>query len=133
MVVRSKKELIYDSRGNKSAIIALKITDWVRSAKFDRFTATVEDMVVRDVVNPESGSPQKTYEIISRKEVVKTNEDVNNLFNYIGIPIEIGDNFNEKIDYLIAQGLLIDTQTEPIYSSVAEDWEIIDETLEIEP
>lgn len=133
MIVRSTKQFIIDSRDGNLGVIALRITDWIREAKQNRFRATVEDMLVRDVLNPEPGAPLKSYEVLSRREVYRTNEEVNLLFQFIGVPIEIGDNFNEKIDFLIAQGLLIDTQQKPIYGSVSGDWELIDETLETQP
>lgn len=131
MILRSTKELVYDSRDNKSAIIALKITDWVRSALNDRFTGTVEDYIVRDTGTTTAGEALKSYERIASKPIYRTNQEVNDLFNYVATPIEIGDNFNEKIDYIIVQGLMIDTQTAPVYGSTPEDWEIVDETLEV--
>lgn len=131
MILRSTKELVYDSRDNKTGIIALKITDWVRSALNDRFTGTVEDYIVRDTGTTTVGEPLKSYEKIASKPIYRTNQEVNDLFNYVATPIEIGDNFNEKIDYIIVQGLMIDTQIAPVYGSAPEDWEIVDETLEV--
>lgn len=133
MIVRSKKSLVYNSRDSKEAVIALKITSWIREEKFNRFKAVVEDLLVKEAVDPIPGQPLKSYELFNTHEVIRTNEEIDALFNFIGMPVEIGDSYTAKQQQLIAQALLIDTMQKPIYGSLSEDWEIIDESLEVAP
>jgi hypothetical protein len=133
MIVRSKKSLVYDSRDSKEEVIALRISSWIREERFNRFKAVVEDLLVKDVVDPLPGEPLKTYEIFKSQEVIRTNSEIDALFNFIGVPIEIGDSYTTKQQQLIAQALLIDTQSKPVYGSTAEDWEVIDESQEVAP
>lgn len=132
-IVRSTVPLIYDARDQKSAFIALKISDWTREEKFNRFKAVVEDFIVTDVVDPQPGQPLKSYTPINRKDVVYTNQEIDNLFNFIAIPIEVGDSYSDKQQSLLANALLIVTQQKPIFGSNAGQWEIVDRALEIAP
>lgn len=132
-IVRSTAPLTYDSRDQKQAVIALKISDWTREEKLNRFKAVVEDFIVTDVVDPQPGQPLKTYTPFNRKNVMYTNQEIDDLFNYIAMPIEIGDSYSDKQQELLANALLFVTQQTPIYGSTAVQWEIVDRSLEIQP
>jgi len=130
-IVRSTVPLVYNTRDQKSAIIALKISDWTREEKFNRYKALVEDFIVTDVVDPQPGQPIKAYTPVNSKNVIYTNQEIDDLFNYIAIPVEIGDSYSDKQQELLAAALLVVTQQLPIYGSTAAQWEIIDRATEI--
>jgi len=130
-IVRSTVPLIYNTRDGKSAVIALKISDWTREEKFNRYKALVEDFIVTDVVDPQPGQPLKTYTPFNTKNVVYTNQEIDDLFDYIAIPVEIGDSYSDKQQELLANALLVVTQQLPIYGSTSGQWEIVDRTTEI--
>lgn len=132
-IVRSTAALTYDSRDSKQAIIALKISDWTREEKLNRFKAVVEDFIVTDVVDPQPGQPLKTYTPFNRKNVVYTNQEIDELFAYIAKPIEISDSYSDKQQELLADALLIVTQQKPVYGSTAGQWGVVDRSLEIQP
>lgn len=113
-IVRSTVPLTYDSRDGKTGVIALKISDWTREEKYNRFKAVVEDFIVTEAVNPQVGQPLKTYTPIGRKNVVYTNQEIDNLFNLIKKPIEIGMSYSDAQQSLLIDALLIVTQQKPI-------------------
>lgn len=132
-LIRSTRPLVFDSRNGYSESIAVKIQDWTREAKFNRFKAVVEDFIVTDIENPQPGAPLKNYKPINRKEVLYTNAEIDGLFTALNNPILIGESFTEKLDDLLANALLVVTQQKPIYGSTAADWEIVDTSTEIAP
>lgn len=132
-IIRSKVPVTYGDRSKKTGIVAIVVKDYTWQEKFNRYQVEVEDCEVIDAVNPEPGTPLKSYPVISRKTVIRTKEQVNELFNYFAVDIVQGDDFTAKLRELIVKGLLLDTQQLPVYGTTAEDWEIVDTSTEIAP
>lgn len=114
-MIRSNKELVYNSRDNKTAIIEVYVAGWEFCPRENVYYAYIEDYAVIDDVR---------Y-FISEKETAYPSDIINGLFNQINENINATDNFTDKLANLISQALLIVTQQNPIYGSEAQDWELV--------
>lgn len=135
-IIRTKTKVTYGDRSKKNGIIALVIKNYTWQEKFNRYEIFVEDCEVKEVSVPNEGGPSKYYIPISTKTITKNKDEIDQLFTYFKQDILSTDSFTEKLRDLIVKGLLLDTQQNPVYDSVAEDWEIIDtdnETVPISP
>ena len=131
MIVRSTKPLIIDARNGEEAIVSLKVTGWTKECKNNRYRAEVSDSIVTDVEVPSIGAPLKSYKQFKSKTVFYSDAEIDDLFSQIGESITPDLSYSQKQSELIAKALLIITQETPIYGSSSEDWELVDENLEI--
>ncbi|WBL25119.1 hypothetical protein [Zunongwangia sp. HGR-M22] len=132
MIVRSKKPLIIDSRSGTKSVIALQITGWTKECKNNRYKAEVSDCTVSNIERPMAGDPLKSYKQFNSKTVYYSNDEIDALFSQIGESITPEMSYSEKQSEIIAKALLSITQKTPIYGSSSEDWELVDETSEIQ-
>ncbi len=131
-IIRSKKPLTIGDRTKREAVVAISLSlEWQEDLY--RFVATVKDYEVQETENPDGGKSYQNYIPLGEKKVTRTPEQVNGLFNFIALDIVQGDDFTEAFRNLQVKALLLDTQQNPIYNSVAEDWEIFDTVTEIAP
>lgn len=132
-IIRTKTPVEIGVRTKKNAIVAVAITEWTWQEKQKRFKALVTDfeVVEIDINDVMVGDPLKFYKPISEKIIIRTEQEINGLFAYLNTSIQVGDNYSEKNRDLIVQGLLIDTQQNPIYNTTAPDWELIDTEMEV--
>jgi hypothetical protein len=131
MAIRSTKELVYEPVNGTKAVIALRIKSWERETQLKRFKIFVEDCIVADTGNTEVGAPLKSYTPINLREVYRSDAQVNGLFEFIAIPIMETDVFSDKIDFLFDKALALDTQSKPVYGTLASDWEEFNEVDEV--
>jgi len=119
MKIRSTKELFYDSRNNKKAIIELEISNWNYNIKRKSYTATIID----SYVNTDNNGVE-TLKNIDIKNKRYTVAEVNGLFQALSVSIDINTPYNDQMDSLLQNALLLVTKQEPIYGSEASDWEV---------
>ena len=131
MIVRSTKPLIINARTGEEAIVSLRVSGWTKERKNNRYRAEVTDSIVIPVEVPSIGSPLKSYKQFNSKTVFYNDAEIDALFTEIGESITPDLSYSQKQSELIAKALLIITQETPIYGSSSEDWELVDETLEI--
>lgn len=134
IVVRSKRPLILKGRKEREAVVAVTITDFTWEPRFNRYKFKVTDYEVVDK-DPSSlllvGDPLKEYIFLEENIRYRTYDEVNTMFEHFNEPILVTDNFTQKIFDLQNKGLLLDTQLNPIYGSLPEDWELIDTETEV--
>ena len=117
--IRSTTELIYDSRNGNQGIVQLEITNWSFNPEISSYTAKVSDFVI---------SIEEEIEVkkfISSKEVRYASEQIDGLFYLLQNPIELTESYTSEMDSLISQALLYVTQEQPIYGSLANQWQIV--------
>ena len=131
MIIRSTKPLIINARTGEKAIVSLKVTGWTKECRNNRYKAEVSDCIVSDIESPMVGDPLKSYKQFNSKIVFYSNNEIDALFSQIGESITPEMSYSEKQSEIIAKALLNITQEAPIYGSDSEDWELVDETLEI--
>lgn len=132
-LIRSKTALTYNDRKKKNGIIAIRITSFSWNEQLKKYIIQVEDCEVKETGATAPGEPLKSYHPFNSEPRDRTQDQVNDLFNYFGVDIVQGDDFTGKFRDLIVKSLLLDTQQNPIYGSAPEDWEIIDTETEIAP
>lgn len=114
--IRSTKELLYDSRNNKSSLIELEVRDWNYNSSQNFYETTVNDFAVDE---------NEVRILINTKKVVYPAVQIDALFNAINKSIQPNsDVFTEKLTDLIADCLLYVTVNDahPIYGSEPTDW-----------
>lgn len=114
--IRSIKELLYDSRNNRSAVIELEVQDWSYNSSQNTYRTKVNDYAIIE---------NDARVLINQKDVVYPAEQIDALFNAIDKSILPNtDVFTEKLTDLIADCLLYVTvnDTHPIYGSEPTDW-----------
>lgn len=121
--IQSNIPLIFDARKQSSGIIRVEITDWRYEVNNNRYSAVVTDFVI-DQVNEDNVSFERQTQINS-KIVIYPKSDIDALYLSLNNPIEITDSYSDELDKLISRALLQVTQDDPIYGSVANNWELI--------
>lgn len=114
--IKSIKELLYDSRNNRSAVIELEVQDWSYNSSQNTYKTKVNDYAIIE---------NNARILINQKDVVYPAEQIDTLFNVINKSILPNtDVFTEKLTDLIADCLLYVTvnDTYPIYGSESTDW-----------
>jgi len=115
-MIRSKIELVYDARnGIKKGIIYIKVESY----------NTLKDIVTFNVIDyliDENGVEQT----INQKEVTYPDSTIDAISSYVSQIIDVSQmTKTEKDNTELTHGLLIETQQNPLYNSVANDWELI--------
>lgn len=125
--VKSNIELVYNSRKQASGIIVIDIAQWQYDIAGGRYLAVVSDYVAVEVEVEVEGVTETIEQLtlISSKDVVYTKEQIDMLFYMLNNPIDITESYSGEMDDLISKALLYTTQTDPVYGSVAENWEIV--------
>lgn len=117
--IQSKRELVYDSRTQKKAIIQVEVVGWKYNPQEGIYYVSIGDYVLENI----SGVQARRF--IGSKESIYSREQINGLFTQINNPINATDNFSDKLDDLISNALLAVTTQQPIYGSEADDWEML--------
>lgn len=137
-VVRSEAPVTVIGRTVKQIMFAIGVDlEW--QEKRNRWMVLVTDYEVINVETPLPGAPLKNYIPIRQpdgryfKEVIRTPQEVDDLFNYFAVDIIKGDSLTEKIRMLIAKSVILDTQQKPIYDINPAELIIVDTELEIQP
>lgn len=141
--IKSTKEMLYDSRSNKSGIIEIEVQGWTYRPSAKGYNVEITDYVIIESEEPTYpdglGSPAVMKTVsrrnsISHKNLYYSKEQIDTLFQQLGNSVDITESFTNELDGLISQALLIITQTEPIYRvaetgqlSTATDWVLKDE------
>jgi hypothetical protein len=112
----SKVPLVYDNRSNKSGIIVVEITSFVKEPSQQKYVAMVVDYCKEDYGLVE----------INRKTVDYTKASIDFLFTTLNTPIGLTDSYFDKTSNLLRDGLLLETQMNPVYESTNLDWEIME-------
>ena len=121
--IQSTTPLIYDARKNASGIIRVEISVWQYELNNSRYVAVVNDFLVENVTEENETFERLTP--ISSKNVFYPKADIDALFYLLNNPILVTESYSSEMDDLISIALLHVTQTDPIYSSVAENWQLI--------
>ena len=109
--------LVYDNRSDKSAIIVIEIANFVKDPSQQKYVATVVDYRKEDY----------GLEEVSRKLVDYPKQAIDGLFVALNTPVLLTDSYFDKTSNLLRNGLLMETQMNPVYGSTAEDWELMNE------
>lgn len=119
--IRSTKELNYDARNlENKAIIELEVSDFSYSPQKREYNIRVKDSKVTGV--------DKDEKISGLNNLVKkySKEDIDGLFRQLNNDITTDSSFDNKLNNMIGDVLLLITQQEPIYNSVSSDWVKVD-------
>jgi hypothetical protein len=134
MILRSKTLFNYGDRDGKVAKIKLEVTKIGCNLKTGLYDVEVEDQIQQAVENPQPGKPLYYYSFLSKRTKSYPKAMINQLFDMHGETIVKGeDDFTGKFEAVLPLALLTITQQKPIYGTNAEDWELVDETLEVAP
>lgn len=106
-MIRSTIQTRYTNRVPQLAIIEIAITEWKYEPIGQRYIATVEDYAVTT-----DDEQNESKQLINTKQVYYSLEEINNLFQYIGNPILVSDDFSDKLLRLIASALMHVTCTD---------------------
>lgn len=111
-MIQSIKPLLYAVRdGQKKGIIVIEVVSWTVTAT--GITYTVNDYDVNGDIRV----------FISAKEVFRSWDQLNSLNDYLeSLHDYAGLTKKEKEFAKVRHGLLLDTQTKPVYGSTPEDW-----------
>lgn len=126
-MIRSTIPTRYTNRIPLKAIIEICITEWKYEPIGQRYVATVEDYAI---LTDEEGN--ETKQMINTKQVYYSVEQINTLFQYIGNPIQVSDDFSDKLLRLIASALMYVTCTDlnedgtTIYGLQPNEWFVND-------
>lgn len=117
--IRSKKELLYNSRENKRAIVELDVIKWTYNTTNNRYYVEIQDYAITNIGGVEVKTP--IGQIIYRDY---HSDNICALFTMIGSDILHTQNFTTELRTLISKCLLFMTvnDTEPIYGSINTDW-----------
>lgn len=122
-MIQTKQAISYEMRSNKEGVIFIDIPFFVT-------TKTGKTFTVNDYVLKEDG----TKEIVSAKEVTKTNEELRELEAYLDANNDFSELTPDQEEWAKVQlGLMIDTQTnligdKTIYNRDPQDWELTEIT-----
>lgn len=138
--IKSTKEMVYDARSNKSAMIEIEVQGWTFNPTAKSYSVNVVDFALATTQQPTypdgmSGSVVMkdftTRQHIAQKSLAFNKEQIDGLFSALGDSIDITESFSDELDKIITQALLKITQDDPIYRvaetgqiSTAFDWVI---------
>lgn len=111
-MIRSNIPLLYDARnGQRWGIIEIEVSFWQTTK--EGVTYQIQDFVIND----------NTREFIAENLRFRSWDQLNSLNDYLLANYNY-DNLNRKEqEFLKVQhGLLLDTQTKPVYGSMASNW-----------
>jgi hypothetical protein len=140
--IRSKVEMLYDARDDKSGMIEIEIQGWQYNALSKLYNTRVVDFIVTTQIVPIPGPPgepptqqeQKVRTIISQQDAQYQKDRVDELFTEHGDPIDPSESLTDSMDEFLSAAFLAVTQLEPPYRhvdgtpSVGSDWEVIPRT-----
>lgn len=111
-MIRSTSILLYDARnGQKSAIVELVVVSWTVNA--EGITYDVRDFAINGDVR----------EFISEKQVSYTWDQINSMDEYLKALYNYKGMTKQEIEFTkVKHGLLLETQTNPVYGSLTSDW-----------
>lgn len=111
-MIQSNKPFLYDARnGEKWAIVLIEVTSWTVTGF--GITYSVCDYAIAN----------NTREFIGSKEVTRSWEQLNSLNVYLETVNDYsGMNKKDREFAKVRHGLLLETQTMPLYGSTAQDW-----------
>lgn len=111
-MIKSTTELNFDAReGEKTAIIQIEVDSW--STNKIGVTYTVNDYAVKGNIK----------ELIGTVERFRSWEQLNGVNDYLMAIYDYSGLSKQAIEFLkVKQGLLIETQTKPVYGSMATNW-----------
>ena len=121
--IQSTTPLIFDARKQASGIIRVEISDWRYEVNNNRYTAVVNDFLIESVTEENETFERLTP--INSKNVVYPKADIDSLFFLLDNPIEMTESYSDEMDNLISMALLHVTQTDPIYGSAPENWQLL--------
>lgn len=113
--ITSNKELLYNSREGKSAIIQIHITEWKFNLHQNNYSAIVNDFAVVDSVLIPINTKTMTYSKV----------EIDGIFTMLNNPINSNEIFSNELSGLISMALLFETQSKPIYESISTDWKVL--------
>lgn len=113
-MIRSTKELVYDSRDLKNGIIQIEVSNWSFEPNSKRYAVKVNDYLVYNENELECRLS------INSKLVYFTELDINNLIELLEVDEKL--NYTDKLSALISKALLYITQQDPVYGSISTDW-----------
>lgn len=138
--IKSTKEMVYDARSNKSAMIEIEVQGWNFQPTSKSYSVNVVDYalaIIQEPTYPDGmNSPVVMKDVITRRHIAQksvsfSKAEIDILFSSLGDSIDITESFSDELDKIITQALLLVTQQDPIYRvaetgqvSVASDWEI---------
>ncbi len=137
----STKKLKYDARDtSKEGIIELEVVGF-KYLLNNQYLVTIRDTVITEEIitipaqpslsgipgEPDIPSYTETKEVrtaIKLRDKLYNKLEIDQLFSSLNKSIEQNDSFTEKFELLIKESILVITQLDPIYGSIASDWEI---------
>lgn len=133
IVLRSKKPLpLTGRRIDKTGIIAMSIKEFTFEPHNNRYRVLVQDYEVVDVENiGEPNSPLKRYIPINRVVRIRTQAEIDTLFNLLSQGLNPGESYTQELRNVLNEGLYFETQQLPVYGSSPDDWEIINTDDEV--
>lgn len=119
-MIKSTIELDYDAReGVKQAIIQLEVDGWTTNKA--GVTYTVNDYAVNGDVK----------ELIDTVVRFRSWDQLNSINDYLKTIYDYSGMTKKAIEFLkVKHGLLLETQTKPLYKSVAANW-VLTEDVEV--
>lgn len=113
-MIQSKIPLLYDARnGQKQAVIEIEVKEW--ETNFDGVKYFVRDYAINGNVKELINEKEVFY---SWDQLISLNDYIESLNSYAGLN-------KKQLEYRkIQHALLIETQTNPVYCSTAENWEL---------
>lgn len=118
-MIKSTIQLLYDARnGQKQAIIEMEVKNWETGPEGVKYF--VRDYAVNGTVR----------ELINEKEVFYFWDQINSLNEYIESINTYTGLSKKELEYTkIQHALLIETKTNPVYCSTAENWVLTENNL----
>ncbi|TQI72263.1 hypothetical protein JM79_3220 [Gramella sp. Hel_I_59] len=145
MIVRSKIHLLYDALESKKGIISPEIQSIKRNIKSGNYEIEIFDRLKVERQDPAPGSPIFIYQFLRKRVKTYSPAQISQLFDLFGSNIIKGENdFDPKFIGTLPEALLFTSNTTSIYGSLAKTpeeilngaagaFELIDESLEIQP
>lgn len=123
----------YFTRSGQACQICLTIEGFNKIRNGYQILVRDTGVIFEDVVTPNpdpEGDPivtkdvLKVVEQINIREVFFANDAIDALFAAVGVAIVLELGYNEQFVKLLGDGLLLSTQTEPLYGTKAADWKM---------
>ena len=122
--IKSTVPLVYNSRKQTSGIIVVEISEWKYELKNNRYVAVVSDYLSEMKYVEGQPEPMEQLTFLRSKNVFYPKEQIDALFFALNNPITGSESYSAEMDNLISMALLYVTQQDPIYGSMAENWEL---------
>ena len=120
-MIQSTRPLLYYARnGQKTALIEIEVKHW--SVTNEGVTYYVSDYAVNGDVREFIGSEEEVR-FRSWEQLNSLNDYLESIYDYTGMTKK------EREFAKVQHGLLLETQTLPVYGSIASDWVLINKNI----